>query len=145
MPLLIRCSFRTLIFSFPKDNLFSASILLKSVNCLCNSSSAAILIKNRVHEVFRSRMTVHVATKTESAQHSSLREYRTAWWLCVHLEFRLLCAQALLHDMMKEGKEERGRTEDECREVMERWERGEREEERSNLEQQKFSFLYRDG
>lgn len=74
MPLLIRCSFRTLIFSFPKDNLFSASILLKSVNCLCNSSSAAILIKkNRVHEVFRSRMTVQVATKTESAQHSSLR------------------------------------------------------------------------
>lgn len=77
MPLLIRCSFRTLIFSFPKDNLFSASILLKSVNCLCNSSSVAIVIKNRVHEVFRSRMTVHVATKTESAQHSSLREYRS--------------------------------------------------------------------
>lgn len=73
MPLLIRCSFKTLVVSFPKDNLFSASILLKSVKCLCDSSSAAILIKNRVHEVFRSRMTVHVLTKTESAQQSSLR------------------------------------------------------------------------
>lgn len=109
MPLLIRCSFRTLIFSFSKDNLFSASILLKSVNCLCNSSSAAIVIKNRVHEVFRSRMNVHIATKTESAQHSSLRKYRSVWCLHVHLEFRLLCAQALLPIMMKEGKEERGR------------------------------------
>lgn len=73
MPLLIRCSFRTLVVSFPKDNLFSASILLKSVKCLCDSSSAAIFIKNRIHEVFRSRMTVHVVTKTESAHHSSLR------------------------------------------------------------------------
>lgn len=110
MPLLIRCSFRTLVVSFPKDNLFSASILLKSVKCLCDSSSAAILIKNRVHEVFRSRMTVHVATKTESAQQSSLRNIKSLMPpFDVHLEFRLLCVQALLHVMMKEEKEERGR------------------------------------
>lgn len=76
MPLLIRCSFRTLVVSFPKDNLFSASILLKSVKCLCDSSSAAILIKNRVHEVFRSRMTVPCCDKDRICTTELTKEYK---------------------------------------------------------------------